>query len=724
MKRTCLIVFCGVSLLNLVVMRMDCFCYNVNDHAELCNFVSDNTVDGFSLDQYLKQNLGFDLGKNQYFTEAPIMALFWFGIFAKEPVNAKGCLAQGARDEDSPKIRCKNHFHDPLMPWDLAGLNRGEILDGGESSVIWAQRAIYDQYFGAYSWHDARQYFYKALTSTDPSERAMNLMMTFLSVGHLMHLIQDATVPEHVRDNSHALTLYNYESYVSHYDNKRISDDYKTFKSWLSDNTRYTFNDSAFSLPSNSEAPIPIARIVDTDRYSGTNPSITMEQPIGISEYTNANYFSKDTVFKSDKYPFPDWGSVNTDAVIIQNPRDSTGEIHRQYLLKVRDGDAGYRLCTAPLLAGQVPDTAEYLAPMLDDSVYGDYATRLVPRAVSYSAGLLKYFFRGTLEISLPPSGVYAFTSTEPTDPRSKGFNKVSLMVKNSSSSGEPMDAGGIELVVQYRFLTNDPNADDPHAAALDPFVMYPASSLPAISKPIYLVKALDSNKDHRISTDPQLLEFNLGDDEIPLWAIDVRLYVVYKGTLGTAGSGGYVEEDGVCVGYKNINEPTSLDIVNDTDTVCKNDEWCEASEVEEVKPRYITSFYLRFSPETQPQDASPAEGEHIYALSNISPGKYKRVYLLSDNTYSESVHYSYRFAGESDIYEGSSTYQKVAIKDGLYYNESNDTVIRYYPLFDDFRNITYWNMFYFRNPDICTLSSCPEGCDNADNPFDLESML
>ena len=722
MKRIWLIGYSVISVLNLVLLPLNCFCYEKNDHAALCNFVSDKTIDGFSFDQYLKHNLGFDLGKDQYFTEAPIMALFWFGIFAKEPVNAKECLAQGARDEDSPVIRCKNHFHDPSMTWDLAGLNRGEGLEGGKSSILWAQLGQGTQDYGAYSWHDARQYFYKALTTTDPNEKGMNLMMTFQAVGHLMHLIQDASVPEHVRDNSH-ITGYNYEKYVSVYCNPK-SDKYNTFLNWLNDNTRYTFNDSAFSLPSNSEAPIPIARIVDTDRYSGTNPSITMEQPIGISEYTNANYFSKDTVFTLDKYPFPDWGSVNSSAVIIQNPRDSSGEIHRQYLLKVQDGDAGYRLCTAPILAGQVPDTAEYLAPMLDDSVYGDYAARLVPRAVSYSAGLLKYFFRGTLEISLPASGVYAFTSTEPADPRSKGFNKVSLMVKNSSSSGEPMNGGAIELVVQYRFLTNNPNTDDPRSAALDPFVMYPASNLPALSKPIYLVKALDSNNDHDISsTAPQLLEFNLDNDEIPLWAIDVRLYVVYKGKLGTTGSGGYEEESAVCVGYKNINEPTSLDIINDTDTVCKNDEWCEASDVENVKPKYITSFYLRFSPEAQPQDASPAEGEHIYALSNINPGKYKRVYLLSDNTYSESVHYSYHFAGESDIYEGSSTYQRTAIKNGIYRDESNDTVIRYYPIFNDFRNITYWNMFYFLNFDICTLSSCPEGCDNADNPFDLESM-
>ena len=220
MKKTWLISYSVISVLNLVLLPLNCFCYEKNDHEALCNFVVDKTIDGFSFDQYLKQNLGFDLGKDQYFTEAPIMVLFWFGIFAKEPVNAKKCIAQGARDEDSPEIRCKNHFHDPLLSWNQAGLHGDELVVLGESSLLWAQRAQDDQYFGAYSWHDARDYFYKALTSTDPGERAMNLMLTFQAVGHLMHLVQDATVPEHVRDNYHIPFEYNYEKYVSNYDNQ------------------------------------------------------------------------------------------------------------------------------------------------------------------------------------------------------------------------------------------------------------------------------------------------------------------------------------------------------------------------------------------------------------------------------------------------------------------------------------------------------------------------
>ena len=42
---------------------------------------------------------------------------------------------------------------------------------------------------------------------------------------------------------------------------------------------------------------------------------------------------------------------------------------------------------------------------MLDDKVYEDYAARLIPRAVGYSAGLLNYFFRSSFDFTVDVSG-------------------------------------------------------------------------------------------------------------------------------------------------------------------------------------------------------------------------------------------------------------------------------------------------------------------------------
>jgi len=41
--------------------------------------------------------------------------------------------------------------------------------------------------------------------------------------------------------------------------------------------------------------------------------------------------------------------------------------------------------------------------PVLDDNVYGEFAKFLFPRAIGYSSGLLKYFFRGQLQVTAVP---------------------------------------------------------------------------------------------------------------------------------------------------------------------------------------------------------------------------------------------------------------------------------------------------------------------------------
>ncbi len=42
----------------------------------------------------------------------------------------------------------------------------------------------------------------------------------------------------------------------------------------------------------------------------------------------------------------------------------------------------------------------------LDDRCNEEYASKLIPRAVGYSAGLLNYFFRGSINMKIDPNGV------------------------------------------------------------------------------------------------------------------------------------------------------------------------------------------------------------------------------------------------------------------------------------------------------------------------------
>jgi hypothetical protein len=421
-----------------------------------------------------------------------------------------------------------------------------------------------------------------------------------------------------------------------------------------------------------------------------------MGQPIGISEYANANFFSKDTIFKTDKYPFPNWGSVDTSAVLIQNPRGSSGEVFRQYLIKVQDGDTGYRLSTAPILAGQVPESAEYLPPILDDYVYGDYADRLVPRAVSYSAALLKYFFRGTMEVSLPDDGVYAFRGTESNDPTDKGinttqgFNRVKLLVKNTSSTGEHMLGGDIDLIVQYRFLTDRDAAADPAACAKDPFKIETYDDY-YHSKPLYIVKRYTGNTNGEIIKPgtATLLDFDLSDKEIPLWAVDVRFSVVYKGKLGK--EGGYVEDDAVCAGYKDVSEPTRIVFANSLDIFCYNDTWWydlnNDEQLKALKDTYknnlciqsmtvddILNLDIKFSLKGATPAATP-----FCTISKIGPGQYKRMYLITD--YDATLYYhsgSYAQENQKQV--------DIGLRNGIV-NE-NDELIWHCEVFNKYRGI------------------------------------
>lgn len=726
-------ILCILSVSLLTAFAVECWGYGVAEHKTINEWILDNSVGGFDFNKYLKKNLRMCGGMNDKNLRYANL-LDWLMIISYR--SPRELIAKGGVEEDKPELRCLRHFHDPLKSWDRAGLNNGTY----ESSILWAQRKQGEQSLwngGNYSWYDARGYYYNALTGTNADQRSRDLSNTFLSVGHLMHLIEDSSVPEHVRDNSH-LVGCPYEKLLADYGTGKDEDKRRKFNDWLSGTytengtprSRYTYDEAVLGLLSNSLAPVPLSRIVDTEQYrTSRNPGITVTQPIGLAEYTNANFFSKSTIFTSHPYPSRSSVDTNPDEVTIVNPRDGLSTVSRLYINKIGDGDSGYRLCTAPLLWKYSDDPSSELNRLqvsyLDDKVIEDYAERLVPRAVSYSAGLLRYFFRGMLEVSLPSNGVYAFTSTEPSNPRYQGFNQVSVLLKNTTSMGEKMLGGTIELVVQYKLLTNDPNAADPRSTALDPFIQYDEPNLPVFSKTMYIVKALDLNNDHTIPADnPELFAFNLSNDEIPLWAVDVAMNVIYRGKLGNPGNGSFIEEGSVCVGSKKINDPTPLDIINDTDTVCVDGEWKRASAVNDLKPRTITNFYLRLSPENQPQVASPADSGHIYSLTNLAPGKYKRVYLLSDNSYNESVHYTYTYAGDDESHEGlNPPYLRTAIKDGIYYDEANDTVIRYYPLFKKFRNISYWNLFFFYNMDICTSDPCPEGCDYADNPFDLEKV-
>ncbi|OGW38148.1 MAG: hypothetical protein A2Y97_01485 [Nitrospirae bacterium RBG_13_39_12] len=395
MRKRVLIIFCLIVLL-ISFFYSHVLALQEETHRAININIAERTINGFSLDTYLIHNLGFIDGYKQKFGG----------------VNASGgrvnqsiaeWLGYGGIQEDRPgsitdyiqnkPTRSVNHFHNPLKYWSEAGLNEFLGFYTGQSSVLWSQNP--NQHIGGkWSWSDARNYFYSALTSTNKTQRNEYFARTFRAVGQLMHLVQDASVPEHVRNDAHVLPAY--EAYV-----EKMRPTF--WNNWINNPI---FDKSNFNIPTVSSAPVPISRIIDTDLYNGQNPEITTNSGIGIAEYTNANFLSRDTMFTDDLYsshrhyaPYP----KGSNAILWTDSSNN-----RRYLRKVGDGDAITHLAIASILYNDrlkyFPQYNRFLPVGLDDKCYEKYASLLIPRAVGYSAGLLNYFFRGDIEV-IPDDG-------------------------------------------------------------------------------------------------------------------------------------------------------------------------------------------------------------------------------------------------------------------------------------------------------------------------------
>ncbi len=304
--------------------------------------------------------------------------------------------------------RFNNHFHKATsaFPWGNAGLSDG--IGSGMSAVLWAHNGpAQDNSIGKdHSWQMTRKNYLHALTATSENERQASFALTFLDLGHQMHLLQDMAVPAHVRNDNHGgETLFKRNYFHELY-----------FENWAAKNIVTLGASNHPNINLNVAHPLaPVARLFDLDAYNGTNPSASLQ--IGLSEYTSANFFSSDTIFAAElppdhpRYaPFPRRESTNLKTYIEGGLLPETfiapdkQEELRFYIAKTGDGEPiphfvrpGY--FARELMKGDELLWEHTLTFYLDGLCHQDYSERLLPRAVGYSVSLLDYFFRGKMEV-------------------------------------------------------------------------------------------------------------------------------------------------------------------------------------------------------------------------------------------------------------------------------------------------------------------------------------
>ena len=160
-----------------------------------------------NIKDYLVNYLGYSSGEYSI-----ISGLDWKG-WPRDYTVLKW-LQEGAKDEDAPQTvgiscRASNHFHNPIHSgdWTESKMSDSLEVDGycgasnRYSDVTWATGYTYPPPDGSkitpngqsFGWDNARNYYYDALTSTNPISgvltRAGQFARTLRSLGMISHLL-------------------------------------------------------------------------------------------------------------------------------------------------------------------------------------------------------------------------------------------------------------------------------------------------------------------------------------------------------------------------------------------------------------------------------------------------------------------------------------------------------------------------------------------------------
>jgi hypothetical protein len=348
--------------------------------------VNEEAAGKSTVDSVLK-GLGFAEGLAQFFRGRA--ATSWIG-------------EGGIREDDG--IRFFRHFHDPLKPWETAGL---QFFGQFQSSIHWMQRPTDcpDSTWRDgkdWAWSNARCYLRRALTEATVDDRDLAWAYTFRAVGQLMHLVVDASVPEHTRNDPHPLggLFGSYEYWVERL--HRDAEGERAFVAKYLARPERPDPGLVYQSTNDSAAPVPIARLIDEDIYTGEDASITLTPLIGIAEFANANFFSEDSGYR--RFLAPNYPHPSVERLVPSTFSPPTGGGIRAYYKK----GLGDGLLVDPVLAECAMDAAfqdnGFPTPQYkcaDQNVWEQTATSMLPRAVGYAAALLNYFFRGRLEASV-----------------------------------------------------------------------------------------------------------------------------------------------------------------------------------------------------------------------------------------------------------------------------------------------------------------------------------
>jgi len=283
-------------------------------------------------------------------------------------------------------------------------------------------------YTNSYSYSEARTYFSNGLTKASATDRNSALGLMFLSLGHTNHLLQDAAQPQHVRNDPHlekdlpGLSYLNnpsaYERYVdTTYSSPSAPAWTQSPQQWAS-----SYSPTSFGLPQDFFADalgLGLAEFTNANFVSaGTNcttPLVNTCDSVGGYNMPIIDDFSAQSVYSL--YGGTPQCNYALVGLLTQFPNLCTSDQITFFANQISDKYTGQVIQNDDMSTYSVFDLdliAAGKSPVfsLNHFNYDAQANLLLPRAVGYSAGLLNYFFRGSMTAQGGPSG---FTVTNNT---------------------------------------------------------------------------------------------------------------------------------------------------------------------------------------------------------------------------------------------------------------------------------------------------------------------
>ena len=296
-------------------------------------------------------------------------------------LKAEDWVTIGGSYEDIPLWRVLNHFYDPVHNEGLGWL-------GGVAAPDWALEPNGPIDGQNHSYRDARDAFYQGLTASSPDRRERELGFTFFALGHVIHLIQDVAQPQHTRHDAHP-PFAGHASLIEEYVDENVV---------------------KFAL---SGAAMPV--------ISHPRELWTTTDGAGLADYTNASFVSAGTNFTdlrdgaiAEGYARPALslarqGSIDPSMACrdgLVAPASLTVFGNQIVDQLTGETDVNPLMTTYSVFDQRLLERGERPVFALNCFNIDAQADRLLPRAVAYSAALLRYFFRGQLAVEVTDAGV------------------------------------------------------------------------------------------------------------------------------------------------------------------------------------------------------------------------------------------------------------------------------------------------------------------------------